>query len=252
MMRPFSAGGGACGAADAGSASTATCRLAASSRQTAHSSRCALEAGGLVLGQRAQQPGAERVGPLVVIACGRAHVDGISSMRSWLRSFSSPSRIRPFTVPTGASRMLGDLGVGEAAEVGELDHVRLVGGQRVHGRADAGGLLAARDLVVGALAGLEALLEPLVAGAALVVHRGAAELVDRAVVDDPEHPRADRAAGALVAGAGAPDRQEGLLHDVLGDVAAADHPVGEREGGAGVALIDEPRTRAGRRAGPAA
>ena len=65
-----------------------------------------LEAGGLVLGQRAQQPGADRVGPLLVIACGRGHVDGISSVRSWLRSFSSPSRIRPFTVPTGASRML--------------------------------------------------------------------------------------------------------------------------------------------------
>ena len=86
---------------------------------------------------------------------------------------------------------------------------------------------------------LQALLEPLVAGAALVVHRRAAELVDRAVVDDPEHPRAHRAAGALVAGAGAPDRQEGLLHDVLGDVAAADHPVGEREGGAGVAVVDQ-------------
>ena len=64
-----------------------------------------LEAGGLVLGQRAQQPGAERVGPLLVIACGHGHGDGISSVRSWLRSFSSPSRMRPFTVPTGASRM---------------------------------------------------------------------------------------------------------------------------------------------------
>ena len=102
MMRSFSAGGGVCGSGEAGSASTATRSAAASSRHVGALVEVALEAGGLVLGQRAQHPGAERVGPLVVIAGGRAHVDGISSMRSWLRSFSRPSRIRPFTVPTGA------------------------------------------------------------------------------------------------------------------------------------------------------
>ena len=105
MIRAFSAGGGVRGSAEAGSASAATCSDAASSRQTAHCLEVALEAGGLVLGQRAEQPGAERVGPLIVIARGRAHVDGISSIRRRLRSFSIPSRILPFTVPTGAPRI---------------------------------------------------------------------------------------------------------------------------------------------------
>ncbi len=94
-----------CGAADAGKRVDGD--LQARGVVTAHRAlvEVPLEAGGLVLGQRAQQPGAERVGPLLVIAGGRAHVDGISSMRSWLRSFSNPSRIRPFTVPTGAPRI---------------------------------------------------------------------------------------------------------------------------------------------------
>src|SRR3712207_9142941 len=36
----------------------------------------------------------------------------------------------------------------------------------------------------------------------------------------------------------APERQEGLLHDVLGGVAFPGHPVGEREGGRAVPVID--------------
>ena len=55
----------------------------------------------------------------------------------------------------------------------------------------------------------------------------------------PEHPRADRAAGAVVARAAAPQRQERLLDDVLGGRAAAAHAVGERERGAGVPLVDD-------------
>ena len=105
MMRAFSAGGGVRGSAEAGSASTATCSdvgVLAAERALVE---VALEAGGLVLGQRAEQPRAERVGPLIVIARVRAHVDGISSIRRLLRSFSRPSRILPFTVPTGAPRI---------------------------------------------------------------------------------------------------------------------------------------------------
>ncbi len=101
------------------------------------------------------------------------------------------------------------------------------------------GLVAPRDLDVGALARLEALLHALVARAPLVVHRGAAQVVDRAVVDDAQHPRAHGAAVAVVAGAGAPDAQERLLGDVLGAVAGADDPVGERERRRGVALVDD-------------
>ena len=96
----------------------------------------------------------------------------------------------------------------------------------------------AGGLDVGALGGLQALLQALVARAALLVHVGSAERVDRAVVDDAEHPGADGAAAAVVAGAGAPEREEGLLHDVLGDAARARDPVGEREGDLGVALVE--------------
>ena len=55
----------------------------------------------------------------------------------------------------------------------------------------------------------------------------------------PEHPGAHAAAGAVVAGAGAPEREEGLLDDVLGASRAARHAVGERERGGAVALVDD-------------
>src|SRR5207253_10476895 len=46
------------------------------------------------------------------------------------------------------------------------------------------------------------------------------------------------AALALVAEAAAPDREERLLGDVLGDHAVADHAVGEREGRTAVPVVD--------------
>ena len=57
-------------------------------------------------------------------------------------------------------------------------------------------------------------------------------------MDDPEDPGAHRAAHAVVVRAGAPQVQERLLRDVLGDRPRADHPVGERVGRAGVAFVD--------------
>src|SRR3954452_22065145 len=86
-------------------------------------------------------------------------------------------------------------------------------------------LVRAGDRALGALAGLEALLEPLVARAAAVVDHAAPQRVDRAVVDDAEDPRAHRSAGAVVAGVGAPHREERLLDDLLGRRAQAHHAV---------------------------
>ena len=57
-----------------------------------------LEGGRLALVQRAEHPGA-RVDPVVAAA----HVHASARPPSWPRIFSSPSRIRPFTVPIGVS-----------------------------------------------------------------------------------------------------------------------------------------------------
>ena len=58
----------------------------------------------------------------------------------------------------------------------------------------------------------------------------AAQRVDGPVVDDPEDPRPHRAAGAVVARVRPPQREERLLHDLLGGHPLAGHPVGEGEG----------------------
>src|SRR5205823_7253272 len=97
-------------------------------------------------------------------------------------------------------------------------------------------LLAANRFHVCELARLVPLLDPLGARAATLVHEVAPERVDRPVVDDAEHPGAHAAPLALVANLAAPDREECLLHDVLGHGARAHHPVGEREGGAAMAV----------------
>src|SRR5690242_5778863 len=55
-----------------------------------------------------------------------------------------------------------DLGVGEAAEVGQLDHLPLVVGKAVQRAADEPRVAAALDLVLGALARGQGLADPVV------------------------------------------------------------------------------------------
>ena len=64
-------------------------------------------------------------------------------------------------------------------------------------------------------------------------------MVDRAVADDAQGPGADAAARAVEARAAAPDRDQRLLGHVLGGLAVADDPVGERVGGAAVAVVED-------------
>src|SRR5205085_4965065 len=139
----------------------------------------------------------------------------------------------------GGVEHLGDLRMREAAEVGERDHLALLVGQLVERRTHRRRLVAARDLDVGALARLEAFLQTLVAGAPAVVHERAPQRIDRAVVDDAEHPGAHAAPSPVVARAAAPQGEERLLRDVLGDAALAAHPVRKGVGGVGVALVDD-------------
>ena len=92
---------------------------------------------------------------------------------------------------------------------------------------------------VGPLGRLEVFLEPLGAGAAAVVDAVAAQPVDRAVLHDAEGRRPHAPARAVIASTTAPQRQEGLLGDVLGDRAPAAHTVGQRECGVRVALEND-------------
>src|SRR5206468_9000599 len=115
---------------------------------------------------------------------------------------------QPHPALDGADRRLehlGDLRMREAAEVGQLDDLALLGWERSERLAHVARLVAARGLDVRALAGLQALLDALVAGAAAVVDHRAPQRVDRAVVHDAEDPRAHRAARAVVARARAPE-----------------------------------------------
>ena len=89
-------------------------------------------------------------------------------------------------------------------------------------------------------------------GAAAVVDGRAAQRVDRPVVDDAEHPGAHRAAGAVVARARAPERQERLLHDVLGAARACPSSGRRARTRRRSGARRRPRTRARRRAGRAA
>ena len=149
----------------------------------------------------------------------RAH-DVASAARppSWLRIFSRPRRMRPFTVPIGRLEHRGDLRVREAAEVGELDHARLLGGQRRRSAARTSRASSRRAASTSVRSRrLEALLDALVAGPAAVVDRRERRSASIARLwTMPSTQVRTRAAGAVVARAGAPEAQEGLLDDVLG------------------------------------
>src|SRR5438270_4423692 len=140
--------------------------------------------------------------------------------------------------PERHAEHLRDLRVREPAEVGEVDHLALLVGQGLDRLADRPRLVAPGNLELGALGRLLTLLDALGARPSALMHEVPAQRVDAAVVNDPQDPRPDAAALALVAQATAPDRQKGLLRDVLGDRTVAHHSVRQREGGAAVPVVD--------------
>ena len=149
----------------------------------------------------------------------------------------------PHAALDGADRRLehlGDLGVGEAAEVGQLDHLALLGRQRrpsrrARSRPRRGG--RPRRRCARAASKRSSMPSSLARRLSWTVARRRKSIARWWTM--PEHPGAHGALGALVARAGAPDVQERLLADVLGAVAAAHDPVGERERRRGVALVDD-------------
>ena len=83
---------------------------------------------------------------------------------------------------------LGDLAVGEAAEVSELDDLSLVGGQLRQRLADLARVIPALDLDVGLLRRREPLGDPLVRDCLPVPHDLPTERVNGPVVDGAQHP----------------------------------------------------------------
>jgi len=131
------------------------------------------------------------------------------------------------------AQALGGLLVGEASEVGHFDGGPLVGrnpGERLaHGQQQITAV-ASRAFAAGELLPLE-LVEPgRFAGLAPEVH----QLVAR----DRIEPTQRIAAVGLEAGGFAPDRDEHLLHDVLGQVGTAAELACIGEDAAGVELVE--------------
>ena len=107
-------------------------------------------------------------------------------------NFVSPSRIRPLTVPAGSLSCSAISAVGEAAEVGELDHLALIVGQVMQRPPYLGGVLAAMHFSLGAVWGRHPLHGPFIGHILARPHRVAAKQVDRAVVDDARGPTSER------------------------------------------------------------
>ena len=232
MSDAFNLAGGCNCSTEPGSASAAGRSRSSSSWHSAQPAQVALERLPLELGERAEQVGADVVPIARVI--GHAMPPTISRL-----IFSSPSRIRPFTVPIGSSSSSAIWVWREAAEVRQLDRLPLLDRQRLQCSAHVARLLPPDHLDVRPLARLEALLHPVERLAPAVVDRAAPQRVDPAVVDDAQHPGAHAAARLVVAQAAAPDREKRLLHHVL-RLAPASPPSGRR--------ARTPRRRGGRRA----
>src|SRR5205807_8582519 len=106
--------------------------------------------------------------------------------------------------------------MGEPAEVGELDHLSLLRRQLFQRPLYMARLIPPRHLHIGLLLSRQPLRDTFVADVAALTDDAAAKRVDRPVVYDPQHPISNTAPPAVIARAAAPQRQECLLHDVLG------------------------------------
>ena len=142
--------------------------------------------------------------------------------------------IRLLIVPSGRPSRLGELGLREAAVVGELDRLALVGRELAQRLLDDLALRAQPRLLVGRLArGLVDVVERVGAAALL-----AADEVDRAAVDERQDPGARLALLGEERAGRAPDGEERLLHRVLGERAVAHDPQREPVGDAAVAVVE--------------
>ena len=156
--------------------------------------------------ERAQDEGAGQLADLVAgqaVASRRAPLmcDPTSSDR---RIASSPSRIRLLTVPSGVAGPLGDLLLGETAEVGELDRLALDVGQGAERVADRVRIEARRHLRPDVGQGERVGRRRRRCSGSSVVGPPPPDGVDRAVVDDRQQPGLHAAASLDVAGGVAP------------------------------------------------
>ena len=143
--------------------------------------------------------------------------------------------------PQWRRRLVGDLLLGQPAEVGELDRLALDVRQRRQRALDGGGVEPGRDL--GPDVG-----EPQRVGrreldvGQLGRRPATADGVDRTVMDDGQQPRLHAAPALDVAGGIAPRAQEGFLDDVLGEGRVIRDAVCDRVGHRLVAVIQVPES----------
>ncbi len=136
-------------------------------------------------------------------------------------------------------KLLGDLGVGEPAEVGELDHLALIVGQVLQRVPHLGGVVAPLHLALGASAAAIRSAAPSSLTSRLVRTESRRKRSIARLWTTPRIQERTLPAAAVIAGAAAPQRQERLLDDVLGHRAPPAHPVGERERDVGMPVEDD-------------
>ena len=204
--------------------------------QAAHVAQVQLELARLLDVEGVEQVGGELLFVAAVVVV--AHSKPLRQLD--LESSPSPSRIRPFTVPSGMSSVSAISEWVRPAEVGELDHAHLVVRAARSARRAPAARLAAKRLRVRLLTALAA--SPASPRRSVSVGACSTSRRSRSIArlrTMPEQPRAHAAARSVIARTASPQREESLLGDVLGGGALADHPVGERVRRSAVAVVDD-------------
>ena len=226
MIRAFSpAGGSTIGTISANAGSTPP-SCAISGCGSGHVARCARTAASSSASSapRTNAPAISRTSSQV--SSRWRPVPLMATPSSVRRMASRPRRIRLLTVPSGAPGPLGDLTLGEPAEVGELERLALDVRERLQRRANGLGVQAGGHLGPDVGQGQrrrQGRLDVRQFGR----RTAPPDRIDRAVVDDRQQPGLDAAAPFHVPGGIAPRPEEGVLNDVLGERGVIRDAVGD-------------------------
>ena len=168
----------------------------------------------------------------------------VDPWRQEARIFSMPRRMRPFIVPSGRTASLRSR-VAEAAEEGERDHPGLLSSGRSESAPRTSRAVSRRSAPASVRSSegrfSSSSSESNASFGARPASRRSRSMARLRTM--PRRPCADAAARPVETRPAAPDRDQRLLGHVLGGLAAADDPVGEREGSSAVTIEDLERER---------